>query len=516
MKFKGFFKDNKGAAKWLLPAIIGGIALVVTIIIICVVVNSQKTINLNDYVVITESGYNGSGKISLKIDWDAIKKDHGDDIAFTKLAKDEADFMIGYMSPTDALAWYIEVTSDNASGLSNGDVVGYTFKVNKEWEDYVDCKIKYSKSSYKVKNLEEIETYDAFADLEVVFSGNNGEGVADFTYSGEMLSEYSFSIDKESELSNGDVVTITILENAIESSVSRYEKAPAESEKKYTVAGLSEPIKSLKEISDAQMEELKEVAVNKIKEETPKSTATCSEPEYFGCALTKNEYDGVYKLYIYFTRIVEHKGTKYKLYIPLYFDTVGKNENKISYTACVNQYKNTISWDSGDKFPGSTDIWDCPDCIRGAKVLDSSGEVAKYIGYKYIDAASQISAEYKKEVKAEAEKIAKKFLEESYYYKSIEDFSYFGDCFTNSSYGLIHYTNYYVIYKAKDKRYGDVYLPIAYENLKLLSDGSIVAEEYPYVKTKFLKELFGNIDDMCDSITNGSSAVSGEFSNYFK
>ena len=118
--------------------------------------------------------------------------------------------------------------------------------------------------------------------------------------------------------------------------------------------------------------------------------------------------------------------------------------------------------------------------------------------------------------KAEAEKIAKKFLEESYYYKSIEDFSYFGDCFTNSSYGLIHYTNYYVIYKAKDKRYGDVYLPIAYENLKLLSDGSIVAEEYPYVKTKFLKELFGNIDDMCDSITNGSSAVSGEFSNYFK
>ena len=142
------------------------------------------------------------------------------------------------------------------------------------------------------------------------------------------------------------------------------------------------------------------------------------------------------------------------------------------------------------------------------KVLRADKEFQKVV--------EENTLEYKKEVKAEAEKIAKKFLEESYYYKSIEDFSYFGDCFTNSSYGLLHYTNYYVIYKAKDKRYGDVYLPIAYENLKLLSDGSIVAEEYPYVKTEFLKELFGNIDDMCDSITNGSSVVSGEFSNYFK
>ena len=44
MNFKGFLKDNKGAAKWLIPAVIGVIAIVAIIIIVCAVNNSKKTI----------------------------------------------------------------------------------------------------------------------------------------------------------------------------------------------------------------------------------------------------------------------------------------------------------------------------------------------------------------------------------------------------------------------------------------------------------------------------------------
>ena len=53
--------------------IVGGcVAVVALIIFICIAINSGKTINLNDYLSIDVSRYDGYGNAEVHIDWAAI------------------------------------------------------------------------------------------------------------------------------------------------------------------------------------------------------------------------------------------------------------------------------------------------------------------------------------------------------------------------------------------------------------------------------------------------------------
>lgn len=55
----------------------GCAAIVVLVVIIAMALNAGKTIDLNKYLTIDASGYNGYGSANTSIDWDGIEKSMG-------------------------------------------------------------------------------------------------------------------------------------------------------------------------------------------------------------------------------------------------------------------------------------------------------------------------------------------------------------------------------------------------------------------------------------------------------
>ena len=113
------------------------------------------------------------------------------------------------------------------------------------------CKIKYKNDSYTVSGLTELETFDAFAGLEVEFSGISPNGNANINYTGSGLSTYDFYCDKVNGLSNGDTIVVSINEDRIEYYAENMGQVPEKLEQEYTVTGLSSYISTISEVNEA-------------------------------------------------------------------------------------------------------------------------------------------------------------------------------------------------------------------------------------------------------------------------
>ncbi len=243
-------------------ALIGaGVGVVALIGVGSIVVHNGNTINLNKYITVESSGYNGYGSVQATIDWDAIEKKYGSKISYTSDAKKEYGSWLNLTTPVEILEGDVDVVFDQSTQrLSNGDKLEYTIEVNDEVAKYLKCKLKYKGGSYTVSDLEEVDTFDAFADLDVEFSGIAPDGKANLNYTGTLMHSYDFSCDKTSELSNGDVVTVSIDEGTAESYVQTIGQVPAELEKTYTVEGLESYLMHTSEIDDAALQSMQDQA----------------------------------------------------------------------------------------------------------------------------------------------------------------------------------------------------------------------------------------------------------------
>lgn len=237
--------------------VIGIVAVVlVLIVIVCVSVNARNTIDLNKYLTIETTGYDGYGSANVSIDWDAIEEKYGSRLKLKSVDKDEYGGLTGLISPMDVVQYSISVQLDPSTDLSNGDKISYTWDVNDDIADAINCKLKYKDGDYTVSGLEKVGTFDAFADLEVAFSGVAPNGVADLNYTGSELNYYDFSCDKTSELSNGDTVTVTISDSVVDGCAARLGKVPETLEKEYTVDGLDSYVMKLDEIDAETLEQM--------------------------------------------------------------------------------------------------------------------------------------------------------------------------------------------------------------------------------------------------------------------
>lgn len=239
-------------------ALIGaGVGVAALLLIGGIVVHNGKTINLNKYITIESSGYNGYGSVYATIDWDAIEKKYGSKISFTSDAKKEYGEFLSWTTPIEVLQSDVDVEFEqDTRHLSNGDKLEYTIDVDDEIAKYLKCKLKYKAGSYTVSDLEEVDTFDAFADLDVEFSGISPDGKANLNYTGTKMHSYDFSCDKTSGLSNGDVVTVTIDEDTAASYVQSIGQIPAEFEKTYTVEGLESYLMHTSEIDEAALQSM--------------------------------------------------------------------------------------------------------------------------------------------------------------------------------------------------------------------------------------------------------------------
>lgn len=218
--------------------VVGGMAL-----------GSNKTINLDHYLTVDIEGYDGYGTATATIDWDAIEKKYGTKLKFTDAARKQFGNLLQYTSPIEELKSCVFVSIDNAYDLSNDDTVIYSWEISDDVGKYLSYKIEGKDGSKKVSKLEEVDTFDAFADLDVSFTGLDSDGRAEVNYTGTELSPYDLSCDKMSGLSNGDTVTVSISKNNISDCAKKIGKVPAELSKKYAVEGLEHYVKQLSEIS---------------------------------------------------------------------------------------------------------------------------------------------------------------------------------------------------------------------------------------------------------------------------
>ena len=257
----GNVKADKPIKKVPIGAIIGiGVAVVAVIAAAVFFKNKAETIDLDKYVSLSASGTDGYGEATAQIDWATIEETYSDKVSYTSAAKKAMGFLSEFATPMDALEESISVDVDPNSGLSNGDEVSYKWDIQEDIDKYLNVKLKYSDGTFKVSDLEKVGTFDAFADLDVIFDGVAPNGTARFTYNGAELDASDFQVDKTTGLSNGDVVTVTIDESKIGNLAQDIGKIPAETKKEYTVEGLEGYVTKLADIDEATMESIKKQA----------------------------------------------------------------------------------------------------------------------------------------------------------------------------------------------------------------------------------------------------------------
>lgn len=232
--------------------LIGVAALVVLILAIIIGNTLGNTINLDKYVLIESEGYDGYGRVEADVDWEAINEKYGDKLSkgMTPAALEEYGGFAFLLNSTDILQDAIHIEIEPNDNLSNGDELEYTWDVDEDLLKAINgnIKFKYKGGSYKVENLEKIETFDAFKDIALNFNGIAPNGSVNVEYTGEELSYYDFEIDKTGDLSNGDKVTVTISDDAAQRCAENYGRIPAELVKEYTVEGLESYLSAIGEV----------------------------------------------------------------------------------------------------------------------------------------------------------------------------------------------------------------------------------------------------------------------------
>lgn len=154
-----------------------GIILLLCVVISGIMVTRKPTINLNDYMTVSIEGYDTVGQASAVFDSEKFQKKYE-----KKLRKviSKKHIESTYSSATEQFwSTCVSGTLSKDSGISNGDVITYTWSCNKERASSMyGFKLKYQDIEVKAKNLEEAQTFDPFDGIEVKFDGIAPNGYA--------------------------------------------------------------------------------------------------------------------------------------------------------------------------------------------------------------------------------------------------------------------------------------------------------------------------------------------------
>ena len=259
--------------------IIGAAAALVLILIITMFSGGRTKVDMEDYITVNFSGLNGKGTAQMSIDYTGLSQ-VSELTSTSKWSKSELESMIYLLgeewAKRDMLEHAFKCTLEADQGtLSNGDKVTVNVAVSDETCKALNIKVKPKTISVKVEGLTQVTAFDAFADIEVSFSGiaPNGKATLMNNSRDEACMSYTYSLDVNSGLSNGDTVTVTISENAIDRVAEQTGKAPEVMSKQYTVTGLSAYVTELSQISGEAMKSMQKEAEDGLNAHIAKSWA---------------------------------------------------------------------------------------------------------------------------------------------------------------------------------------------------------------------------------------------------
>ena len=375
------------------------LAAVVLVVAVVAIVNGNKKINLNKYMTVEFSGYETKGNATWVFDNDSFEKDYGRKLKLneSRLRKEFAAEGLNYdsvmslgladYSATGLLAESVSGTLSQTEDLSNGDEITFDWDENmEELNEYFNYKFKYSEMSFTVSDLEEIQTFDPFDGISIIYTGIAPQGHAEISNStsGDLYQHITYDMDKSSGLSNGDTITITASYNygadLEDYTAENFGMIPSETTKTYTVEGLGKYICELEEIPDTLLTSMQQQGVDILnaRAATWKDEAKISSISYLGSyLLTAKNSDGygnnnMLTLVFKVTASVDCDDTdvhdKISYYYPVtFYDIIQLEDETVSV--------DLSSYDScGEKFSRSYDFgnwWDTDLYFEGYEKLDS-------------------------------------------------------------------------------------------------------------------------------------------------
>lgn len=237
----------------------------------------KTTINLNDYIKVTENGYDGYGTAYVSFDMNKFEDEYEDLIDWkikdkSEIRKYEKKFDTD--EPYEILInMCVEINCDVPSNLKNGDKLDIKWKV-KEEKALENFKVVFEAEdgSYTVSNLDPVKTFNPFDYLNVSFSGTSPYGYVEYTYDYPEGVEYGYYFEYETPdgyyVKNGDKVTFTFCPYYDdETYVLNFGMKPELESvtKDYEVSELDEYVRSAKDIDSETFEAMKEKGVEVCK-----------------------------------------------------------------------------------------------------------------------------------------------------------------------------------------------------------------------------------------------------------
>ena len=215
--------------------IIRKILTTVLMIILCVflLTGCDSKTDATEYVSVSFTGYNGNGKVDLDVDYDAMIEAIVDEEPDSDSQEKFNEWMNEYLIYDEG----ISVTCSPREGLSNGDTVTVTVSLS----ETAAKKVTGESKTFTVSGLLEIEAVDVFQDIALRYEGIVGDYTVvylDKLSDNQILQDCHFSIEPQSNIKNGDTVTVTVT-NA-DTLAEKHLCVPAEISRIFTVSGLDE------------------------------------------------------------------------------------------------------------------------------------------------------------------------------------------------------------------------------------------------------------------------------------
>ena len=202
-------------------------------------IKREREVNLNSYIEVAFSGYDGYGTAEVSFQYDKFRKDH-------------KDLILNRSQMDDSLAKALDDTENGS--LKNGDTL--TLKgiltpglVDRSQEGRVTHIIEAPDYSVTVESLSETKEIDPFENVKVEYSGYDGYGTMDVEKSEDSSSEgdgsqdwFIYSCPNTGSLQNGDTVTVSVKLNGYgdaDDFTRQNGYTLSQTEKEYTVSGLT-------------------------------------------------------------------------------------------------------------------------------------------------------------------------------------------------------------------------------------------------------------------------------------
>lgn len=257
-------------------------AMAATMFMVNMIGCGSKTFDVTSTAEISFKGYNGYGTCTLENEYEWINSVldwYGDSINEMQQAKSEIELM-------DTVSYEI----DKPENLSNGDTVTINVKIGSAADDYA-FKLTGESITATVEGLKEVEEFDPFENISVVYEGFAPEGTAKIKAESEDNAIF-YEADKSTGLSNGDKITVTASSKYNMNQYAQlFGKVFSSAEKEFTVEGLASYASSIDEIPEDAKNKMLSQASDSIKADCAswKEGNSLKSSEFIGYYFLKNK-----------------------------------------------------------------------------------------------------------------------------------------------------------------------------------------------------------------------------------